>query len=234
MATYTIEDIELIRSKSGISYQEALSLLEYHNGNVARALVDLERNGRINPQAARSSTASSTPAGAQKKSGAKSGLMDILTKLYRARLKISKDETPVLNMSALFGIAGLIFAPHLLILGAIVSLVLGYKFSFVKSDPAFAGENLERMVRSAADNVKSSVNDFTRGFQEGASGSSTAGQNAAPAGSQNAAQSSYYSAPAASYRANVPTMNVPVQVEGQDGSVTVMDDAEGFTSATIE
>lgn len=45
MASYTIEDIELIRRKSGISYQEAVSLLDYHNGNVARALVDLERNG---------------------------------------------------------------------------------------------------------------------------------------------------------------------------------------------
>ena len=35
MASYTIEDIELIRRKSGISYQEAVSLLDYHNGNVA-------------------------------------------------------------------------------------------------------------------------------------------------------------------------------------------------------
>ena len=34
MASYTIEDIELIRRKSGISYQEAVSLLDYHNGNV--------------------------------------------------------------------------------------------------------------------------------------------------------------------------------------------------------
>ena len=52
MASYTIEDIELIRRKSGISYQEAVSLLDYHNGNVARALVDLERNGRLKPDAA--------------------------------------------------------------------------------------------------------------------------------------------------------------------------------------
>ena len=41
MAAYTIEDIELIRRKSGISYQEHVALLDYHNGNVARALGDL-------------------------------------------------------------------------------------------------------------------------------------------------------------------------------------------------
>ena len=47
MAAFTIEDIEMIRRKSGISYQEAVALLDYHNGNVARAMVDMERNGRI-------------------------------------------------------------------------------------------------------------------------------------------------------------------------------------------
>ena len=63
MASYTIEDIELIRRKSGISYQEAVSLLDYHNGNVARALVDLERNGRLKPDAA----AQDAPKSAEKK-----------------------------------------------------------------------------------------------------------------------------------------------------------------------
>lgn len=246
MAAYTIEDIELIRSKSGISYQEAVSLLDYHNGNVARALVDLERNGRIRQQSAQKSASSS--ASAQSKAGSSSsrgGLVELMSKLYRARIKIKKDDVTVVNLSSLFGIAGLIFAPHMLIAGAIVSLVLGYKFSFTKNDPDFAGENLERMVRNAAENVKSSVSDFTRGFQEGANSSAastgnTASHPYAPSGSQsagNAQERSYYanpSASAAAYRANVPTMTFPVQVEGQDGSVTVEGDSEGYTSATIE
>ena len=47
MAKYTFEDIEILRQKSGISYEEAVNLLEYHNGSLARALVDLEKNGRL-------------------------------------------------------------------------------------------------------------------------------------------------------------------------------------------
>ena len=243
MAAYTIEDIELIRRKSGISYQEAVALLEYHNGNVARALVDLERNGRIQPGSAAqaSAPAANTAAPQAQKSSTKSGIVDFLTKLYRARVKITKDETTVINLSALAGIVGLIFAPHMVIAGAIASLVLGYRFSFVKDDPDFAGANLERMVRSAADNVKSSVSDFARGFQNGANaGNSAASCHPYAAEGQSAeanAQRSYYtSSPAASasYRASVPTMNVPVQVESQDGSVTVEGDNEGYTSATIE
>ena len=47
MEQYTIEDIELLRKKSGMSYQEAVALLDYHNGSLARALIDLEKHGRL-------------------------------------------------------------------------------------------------------------------------------------------------------------------------------------------
>ena len=50
MEPYTIEDIELLRQKSGLSYQEAVALLDYHSGSVARALIDLEKHGRLNPE----------------------------------------------------------------------------------------------------------------------------------------------------------------------------------------
>ena len=47
MEPYTIEDIELLRKKSGLSYQEAVALLDYHNGSLARAIIDLEKSGRL-------------------------------------------------------------------------------------------------------------------------------------------------------------------------------------------
>lgn len=240
MASYTIEDVELIRRKSGITYQEAVSLLDYHNGNVARALVDLERNGRIHPQSAREAkaeaagtapNAQSTSTTAQ--SSGKNGFTELISKLYAARIRIVKDDVIVLNISALFSILGVIFAAHLVIIGAIVSLVLGYKFSFIRSDPAFESEKLERMVRTAADNVRSSVNDFAKGFNEGKETQHTASVQSA-AKPDPAPQRSYYASRPASYRPDVPTINVPVQVESQDGSVTVQGDSEGYTSATID
>lgn len=235
MASYTIEDIELIRSKSGITYQEAVSLLDYHNGNVARALVDLERNGRLKPEAARQHKAAAPKAksgSAGKPSSNRSFFLELLSALYRARIKVRKDETAIINLSALFSILAVIVAPHLVIFGAIISLVLGYKFSFSRSDNAFAGENLERMVRSAADNVKASVGDLARSFQ--GSADSAAEEKTAE---EVPEQKSYYTArptATASYRPDVPTLNVPVQVESQDGSVTVEGDNEGYTNATIE
>ena len=232
MAAYTIEDIELIRRKSGISYQEAVALLDYHNGNVARALVDLERNGRIKEGAEpRKEKASHFSASVNGKPVTKSTVMELVHKCFRARVKIRREETPILNISALFAVLALLISPHLVIIGAIIALVLGYKFSFDKHDHAFDGENLERTVRSAAENVKHSVNDFTRSFQTSAADKAADKPESAPADER-----SYYSAkrPEATYRPNYPTMNVPVQVESQDGNVTIESDNEGYSSATVE
>ena len=229
MAAYTIEDIELIRRKSGISYQEAVALLDYHNGNVARALVDLERNGRIKEgrsEAPRKESGFSATVNG--KPVTKSTVMDLLHKCFRARVKVRREDTPILNVSAIFAVLSLLISPHLVIVGLIVCLVLGYKISFDKHDHAFDGENLERTVRHAAENVKSTVNDFTKGFQSE--------EKASAQPEQPADDRSYYSAqrPEPTYRPSYPTMNVPVQVESQDGNVTIESDQDGFSSATVE
>ena len=242
MASYTIEDIELIRRKSGISYQEAVALLDYHNGNVARALVDLERNGRIRPESAAQAD-KTAKSGKSSAHHGRSGFSNLMTRLYQFRLKVKKGDITILNLSMLFALLGVIISPHLAIIAAVLILVLGYRVSFDKRDPAFASENLEKMVRNAAQNVKSSVNDFTRGFNDGFN--SDAGESAKPA--QNAApdkteeRSFYQSNPAATtyhaaypVNADVPTLQVPVQVESQDGSVSVDSDKDGYNNATIE
>ena len=94
MAAYTIEDIELIRRKSGISYQEAVALLDYHNGNVARALVDLERNGRIKEgsEAPKQKSPFSSAAG---KGNGKSAVMNLLHKWCKRHSEcVLKDTDP--------------------------------------------------------------------------------------------------------------------------------------------
>jgi len=228
MASYTIEDIELIRRKSGISYQEAVALLDYHNGNVARALVDLERNGRIKPEKTQQ----------KPKAENSSDLSKFFGKLYRFRLKVKKENTIIINLSLLFGILALIVSPHLVLIGLIMTLILGYRISFDKKDPAFTGANLEKMVRNAGENVRDSVSDFTRSFQDDPA-------EEAPKAEKKpvspAADRSYYASNPASAvyhapnpAADVPTIQVPIQVESQDGHVRMESDKDGYNSATVE
>ena len=241
MASYTIEDIELIRKKSGISYQEAVALLDYHNGNVARALVDLERNGRIKPESQQKASSSSS-SGSNHHS--RSTLSRLFSKFYRFRLKVKKDDIVIANLSLLFSLLALMVSPHLVIIAAILVLILGYRVSFDRNDRAFASANLEKMVRNAADNVKSTVSDFAKGFEDGFDR-----EKDEPEAKKDAQQPSqeprkdsrsfYQSNPAATtyhtaYTGSAPTIQVPVQVESQDGSVSVEDDKDGYTNATIE
>lgn len=236
MASYTIEDIELIRRKSGISYQEAVALLDYHNGNVARALVDLERNGRIKPEAERGGKdrqANKDP----HRSRNRSGFINAMSKLYQARFKIRKGDVVIVNLSLLFSLVSLLISPHLVIVGAIVTLLLGYRLSFDKHDPDFASANLEKMVRNASQNVKDSVTSMVQEF----TGDAPAPKAEAPKAEQESKpERSYYQGnPAATtchaaYGGSAPTIQVPVQVESQDGSVTLEADKDGFTEATIE
>lgn len=242
MASYTIEDIELIRKKSGISYQEAVALLDYHNGNVARALVDLERNGRIkndNAQPKQESTSSSHKG--------RSGLANFFSRLYQFRLKVKKENIIIANVSLLFALLALLISPHLLLAAAIIILVLGYKVSFDRKDRDFAAANLEKMVRNAADNVKSTVSDFAKNFDDepkaepkAETSNARSDLEAAAKDLEKEANRSYYqSNPAATsyhtaYTGSAPTIQVPVQVETQDGSVNVEQDSDGYTNATIE
>ena len=246
MASYTIEDIELIRRKSGISYQEAVALLDYHNGNVARALVDLERNGRIRPETAQTAEKPRYDK-ARKHNSRQNGFSGFLNRLYQFRLKVKKENVTILNVSLIFTILAVIISPHLALIGALVMLALGYRVSFDRRDADFAADNLERMVRNAGENVKETVSDFARGFGEAFSDNEPrvkeepvvpkAAEEPAPA-----PERSYYASnpAAATYHhtynpdSPVPTIQVPVQVESQDGSVQLDSDKDGYHSATIE
>jgi hypothetical protein len=224
MERYTIEDIEILRRKSGISYEEAVNLLEYHNGNLARALVDLERNGRIKPQAEQKKAACCPGNGGKKAS-------NFFGRLYRFRLIVKKGNVTIINLSLLFSAVALLISPHLFFLGLIVLLVLGYRVTFDTNSADFAGDNLESMVKNAAQNVKSTVNNLTKDF---------GGSEKQTAPKQDDGRSFYQSesakpAPATQTPPAPPAQTTPVSVQYQDeGKVEVKEDTDGYSEATIE
>lgn len=221
MERYTIEDIEILRKKSGISYEEAVNLLEYHNGNLARALVDLERNGRIKPQAEQKHTHHSVNS---KKTS------NFFSRLYRFRIVVKKGEITIVNLSLLFSLIALLISPHLVLLGVIVLLVLGYRVHIINDSSDFASDNLEAMVKNAAHNVKSTVSSFAKEM-------SAEKQESAK---QEDGRSFYQSeasrpAPAAQTPPAPQAQTTPVSVQYQDnGKVEVREDNDGYSEATIE
>ena len=173
-----------------------------------------------------------------------------------------KRRAALLMTGGMTVIAVLIFSPHLALLGLLLSLILGYRISIDTNDPAFAQENLERMVRSAADNVRESVGGIARDLGQAIDrrseprnasqpGRTVQKQTEAPAvptvsldknaSAKKPEEPETYTGASASFvhragspAAAVPTLQVPVRVDSADGSVSYQEDANGYGSVTVE
>jgi hypothetical protein len=87
----------------------------------------------------------------------------IFSFLYCNRVKVSKDSTPILNLSLVFCILAVITAPWLVVGGVIVALVLGYKFGYERNAAGFSSD-FEAMIKGAASNVRKVVDNVTDKF----------------------------------------------------------------------
>ena len=83
----------------------------------------------------------------------------IFSFLYHTRIKVMKGETTIVNLSLAFSLVSLLCAPWLVVIGAVVALALGYRFSFVRKAEGFS-ESWNNVVHNATDHVKSAVEQF--------------------------------------------------------------------------
>ena len=74
---------------------------------------------------------------------------NVFSVLYRTRVKVQKDDTPILNLSLIFSIIAVCSAPWLAVIGLVVALVLGYRFSIERNAAEFSG-SFQDVVNSAA------------------------------------------------------------------------------------
>lgn len=115
---YTLDDIETLRSKTGVGYEEAVALLEKYDGDIARALVELEKCGRLN----HSSFFSGVTAN-------RGRAEDLLSKWWRmgreTRIIVEKSGEQLVNLSALFMILALLLGWKLVLVSAVLALILG-------------------------------------------------------------------------------------------------------------
>lgn len=204
VARYTIEDIEILRKKSGITYEEAVNLLEYHDGSLARALVDLERNGRLK--------------GEGKNAPADNGFHGVVDFLLRLHLKITKGDTCIVYLNALVMIVAALAAPYVVLAGVILSWVLGYKVRLTRSASA---DSVEEMLKTVRKNVRQTVSRFTQETEKQTESAETGKKDAA------LKEKTPRNRPPASG-------TTPVNVQFPDGAtVDVREDQDGYHEAEI-
>ena len=86
--------------------------------------------------------------------------LNLFSFLFRSRVKVTKGDVAILNLSLLFFLFSVLAAVWLVVIGSISALILGYRFSFEKNSSDFGG-SFDSIVKDAASNVKGAVNAFT-------------------------------------------------------------------------
>lgn len=174
----TIEQVDKLREKANISYDEAKKILEETNGDILEAIIKLEQQNRI-----------SSPAGGgyynsrqkveeapeqnntRNNNGQNSGasFRELLGKLIRwLRKMISKGNSNYLQVtkggektttvSVTILVIGLVFAFWVIVPLLIVGLFFGYRYSF--NGPDLGKESINQVmdsVANAAENIKNEV-----------------------------------------------------------------------------
>ena len=151
-----LESVEYLRAHARVSYARALELLQAHDGDVAACLIELEREGCVNPPsdapgaAAQADAAQADAHAAPDARSAVSNAMrrarhaacSALSTLLRLRVNVSQAGAQVTDLSALFVLALAILCPPL--------LLLGYRFSMsaVQAQDVMLGELVRGTGRS--------------------------------------------------------------------------------------
>ena len=117
---YTLEDIETLRSKASVSYEDAVALLDKYDGDIARALIELEKSGRLNS--------------APKETG--SGMTDFTARikdLWRkgltTRIIIERKGTCLVNLSVSFLLLMTVLGIYSMLCALLLTLMSGCSIS---------------------------------------------------------------------------------------------------------
>ena len=120
----TLEKIELVKDRTGVSYKEAKDALEVAGGSVVDAIIAIEET--INTKPSRG-FGHSNNAFVEK-------LKELIRKGNVSKVIIKKDGEVVLNLPVSFGIVGTVLAPVPIIIGTIVAIGAKCVIEVVKDD----------------------------------------------------------------------------------------------------
>ncbi len=121
---YSLEDVETLRTKASISYEDAVALLDKYDGDLARALIELEKRGQLS--------------GGEK--GAKINMDDVVSRIkalwhkgLTTRVVVERKGVQLINLSVSFLLLMTLLGVYAMVCALILSLVSGCSISLKKT-----------------------------------------------------------------------------------------------------
>lgn len=121
-----LENIEYLRERSDVSYEEAMELLEKYDGNVMRSLVELEKQGRVY---GRSYVSARQESCNKKQQERKSKTCSFIKNVTNTCFVVQKEgeNDAALKISAPIVAGAAIFAPQITLAATALGIASGYK-----------------------------------------------------------------------------------------------------------
>lgn len=147
--TVRLENIDELRRRTNVSYEVAKDALEKCNDDLLEALVYLEKENMIRPNAAR-----------QHKSSLWTKFKKLIRKGNTTKFVIHKKEATLLSIPVTLAVIIAVVVPHVTFFGLIAALILGYRIRFEGKDVEF------KKVNDMLSKVSETVDDAKRKFTE--------------------------------------------------------------------
>jgi len=161
MENITLEKVDMVRERTGVSYEKAKQALEICQGDVLEALIYIEKTQGILSDSNESFDDEEENKTQISIEELKAWFKQMLEKGNVARIKIKKDDTELIDIPVNAGIAAgvvSIIIPQILAVGVIAAIATRITIEITKEDGSV--EIINKQVSKVANEVKNKANDF--------------------------------------------------------------------------
>lgn len=144
----SLEKIDLVRDRTGVSYKEAKEALEFSSGSVVDAIILIEEKNNVKW------TENLTGAGNE----ILEKLKDIVKKGNVTKILLKRDGEIIMNIPVTAGAIGAILSPPIAMAGVLAALVAKCKIEIVKNDGQIV--DINEMAEDTLNSVKTKVNSL--------------------------------------------------------------------------
>ena len=167
MENVTLEKVDMVRERTGVSYGKAKKALEVCEGDVLEALIYIEKTQSIlldyNNEPSKEHEENRTAMSIEE---LKAWFKQTIEKGNVTRIKIKKDDTELLDIPVNAGIAAGVVAitiPPILAAGVIAAIATQITIEITKEDGSV--EIINKQVSKVANDVKNKANDLADKFK---------------------------------------------------------------------
>lgn len=157
-----LRNIEYLREKADVSYEEAATLLDQFDGNVMRVLVELERQGKVY---ATGNTQNTTKQKTQTTTNNehKEKATSFINRAFAQHLVVESGKgdkkKTVVDLSVPYCIGAAVVAPHLTVASVALAFICGYRVKLKKDKTAESviPDTVETFVDKTVSNIKTTA-----------------------------------------------------------------------------